>query len=655
MKFPEIDHLLTGVAVPVAALKSKDSCGCGEFSDLTMLGKWCKQTGLELIQILPVNDTGFMGSPYSALSAYALHPLYMRLQALPGTDKMLPKIEEIREKHESNTRINLYELVLDKLSFLKQLYEQEKETILADKKLTSYIRKNQWVKEYAVYRYLWELFGYERWQDWPEYRDPKKSDIDKLWKKEKEATRFWAWIQMHLEKQLVKASKDLTKQGVALKGDIPIMMNEDSVDIWAHREFFHLDQKAGAPADAFSPAGQNWGFPIYNWDELEQDGYSWWKQRLQEAAKYYHAYRIDHVLGFFRIWSIPDKHFTGSLGFFCPSRVIHKDQLWESGFNDGRIAWLAKPHIYGHELRAQLGHEANDAIRLVLNRIGNEDLFLFKPEVAGENNIQRLPLSKNARNHLLMWLRDRTLIPMGDDTYAPNWSWEYTRGFQTLSGQEKKALQGIINEVMGESEKLWEDQGRKLLSFMTKETDMLVCAEDLGAIPDCVPKVLNELNILGLKIVRWARKYQEEGEPIINVNEYPTASVCTLAVHDTTTIRGWWTNEEQSKDALWSALGIEGPCSYEFSPETAQRLIGGAMNAASLLAIFQIQDFFSMDIDLWMESPEDERINVPGTVSDTNWGYRIVLSLEDMIKYKKLNNRVSKLIEKRRERKISFP
>lgn len=497
MKFPKIDHKLTGVAVPVFSLRTQSSCGIGEFADLPTLGKWCTKTGLELIQILPVNDTGYEESPYSALSAFALHPIFIRLEKVDGASSFTQDINSLRSELESEKRVQFASILTGKIEILGKIYNSEYKNIVSDKNIKSWMGKNPWVKNYAVFSTLRKINQLASWKEWKEFKDPSEQDLARLWKKHEKENLFHVWVQYHLENQLIEAVKELDSMGISLKGDIPIMMNEDSCDVWADRDFFNLDLSAGAPPDMFSAEGQNWGFPVYNWESLGKSDYSWWRKRLLQASKFYHAYRIDHVLGFFRIWNIPVGMVTGSMGYFNPSAYISIEDLQAIGFDEGRINWMSRPHIYEQELTDALGSEAETVKSLCLNRIGNENLFLFKESFSTERAIDLTDLSENGKSVLKGMLKNVTLIKIDKHTFSLSWFFRETRGYKTLNEWEKEQIEILSARCGAEAETIWKNNALNLLSFMKDTTDMLVCAEDLGAVPACVPFVLGELGILG--------------------------------------------------------------------------------------------------------------------------------------------------------------
>lgn len=654
MKFEALNHYLTGVAIPVSALRSRKSCGVGEFLDLIPFGQWCQKVGLEVIQLLPVNDSGFQASPYSAVSAFALHPIYVRLEEVGGSDEFTDEIDKFRNTFENLPRVQYEEVLRFKLSILKKVYENRQLEINKSKDIKKWISLNPWIKPYCIFHLLKEENNQKHWCEWSALREPKKGDIEKYWKKYSEQAMYYCWVQFVLECQFKKAVDAINKMGVFLKGDIPILMSEDSVDVWANRDYFFFTLRAGAPPDMFSADGQNWGFPIYNWEALKKDNYSFWRERLKQADKFYHLYRIDHVLGFFRIWSIPSSERSGRLGHFYPYPNITTQQLLEAGFDNSRLRWLILPHIYGGEINIALGENSHKIKEKYLNRIGEENLFNFKPEFESENKIYDLDEKENIKNQLLDWYYDKTLLVVNKDEYQKVWDYLKTRAYQSLNDNEKEILSSIIKENEKKADILWEALGRELLSMMKETTGMLVCAEDLGVVPDCVPVVLEDLKILSLKIERWAKKYKEPGQPYIPGSDYPVLSVCTPSVHDTSTVREWWEEElsEEERAQYYASLKKGGLCPKTYTVELAEAILKKNIDASSLLVVFQMQEFFSLTEDTRVLYPQDERINIPGTLSPENWTYRIYSEIEKINDETELNSKIKNLTQIRIQREV---
>lgn len=633
MRFPPAAKKIAGIVTPVAALRSDASVGVGEFSDLAELGAFCAKAGLKIIQILPVNDSGFQSSPYSALSAFGLHPLYLRIGDIEEAFPFAGESASLRERFEGAERFPFEAVLRAKLDLLSRIYAANAGKIGADSApggvLAGWIAENDWVIEYAVYRRLKEAHSGSHWKEWGEFSSVTAAGIRSLWDDEKlrKEHLFWVWLQYHLDRQFSRAAAALSDSGIVLKGDLPILMNEDSCDVWAHPEYFRRDLSAGAPPDMYSPFGQNWEFPIYDWEALERDDYSWWRKRLKVADRYYSAYRIDHVLGFFRIWATSRNDRSAILGRFIPSVPIERRDLEELGFDDGRIRWLSRPHLPGDRVRAAAGGSGNPEAeaRLVfdqaLERIGNEDLWLFKESIRGEIDMERLGVSPSSVAYLQSAWRDRVLLEFEKGRYQAHWSYWDTKAYPTLSEDERRRFEDLVVRKRAASELIWEEQGERLLKALKETVPMLACAEDLGAVPDCVPRTLGKLGILGLRVLRWARSWREKGEPYVPLAEYPFLSVCTPAVHDSSTVREWW-EAEADRDALRPIVG-DAAGSERYTPQVARALLGSVSSAGSMICVFQLQDLLHSCDRYYAADRRSERVNVPGTINDFNWTYRL--------------------------------
>ncbi|MCG6552987.1 MAG: 4-alpha-glucanotransferase [Candidatus Magnetominusculus sp. LBB02] len=654
MKFGDITRFYTGVAVPVFSIRTEEGCGIGEFLDLIKMGSWCKKTGIDVIQILPVNDTGADSSPYNAISAFALHPIYIRLGELASSVKIFNEEykEEIRHAAE---RLNALELVdypvvrQFKETMLKKIYEDNITAIIKDKGIKTWIDSNPWVKHYAVYRCLKDIHKQNWWKGWDMMVDPKAGEIDAYWMKEQESAMFYAWVQFELEKQLKKAAQALEFMGIRLKGDIPIMINEDSADVWAQRQYFDLTLRAGAPPDMFSESGQNWGFPCYNWQVLEKEDYLWWRQRLKQASKFYHAYRIDHVLGFFRIWGIPEKEKTGILGYSSPAVPIKKADLKKYGFDEERIKTLVHPVFTRSYVTSLFGNASEGVINKYFEPTASGHLA-FVSTIEGERAIAALPVDQSLKDKLTGLYHNRILLKT-EQGYQPTWYYYRTMTFNNMNDDERRRIRELIEANNGAQDSLWRQNGLKLLAMMRETTDMLVCAEDLGAVPNCVPGVLEELKILSLKVERWAREYHKHDSPYIDTYHYPRLSVCSPSVHDTSTLRGWWEEGNWDRNQYYYTIGMQGECPKYLTTELAERIIRRNLNASSALTILLFPDLLSLYYNLRTNDPEQERINVPGTVTPKNWAYRMKDSMDKIIGYDEYNNYVSGLINERRARR----
>lgn len=297
-----------GIAIPLFSLHSNNSCGIGEYPDLLPLLDWCQLLGIDTIQLLPLNDTGEDTSPYSAVSAFALNPFHLGLTSLPFINEypsLISALEKI-PKGSTSLRVDYPTMRIQKESFLKEYYETVKKNIIKSAAYKEFIARSPWLQGYALFKILKKRFNNYTWESWPqEWKTPDKNILDTLEHDEADAVQWHFVVQYLCDLQLHHVKVEAEKRGVFLMGDIPILISRDSADVWLNRDLFLLNYSAGAPPDMYSEEGQDWGCPIYNWQTMESQGYRWWVNRLQTASRYYQIYRLDHIVGFFRIWSIP--------------------------------------------------------------------------------------------------------------------------------------------------------------------------------------------------------------------------------------------------------------------------------------------------------------------------------------------------------------
>lgn len=311
-----------GIALPLFSLHSEKSCKIGEYLDLLPLIDWVKKIGMDVIQLLPLQDTGDDPSPYNPISALALHPIYLSLHDLPYVEGNLQKQLEILQKAHETSRISYPKVKKEKMGWLFEYFKEVYPLYSKNENLQKFETQNPWLGIYALYKYLREEKFKKSWRQWPE-NWKKISDYSSLMNTYQKEMRFFIFLQFLCFSQMEKVCNYAQDRSVLLQGDIPILLSTDSADIWSNRKLFHLDLSAGAPPDAYSAEGQSWGFPIYNWPEHELSDYRWWKMRLHVASKIYHIYRIDHVVGFFRMWAI-QKNCTALQGEFSPKNLY----LW---------------------------------------------------------------------------------------------------------------------------------------------------------------------------------------------------------------------------------------------------------------------------------------------------------------------------------------
>jgi 4-alpha-glucanotransferase len=313
-------HTHTGLNIPLFALHSQKSGGIGEFPDFLPIIDWCKEIGIDVIQTLPLNDTGIDTSPYSALTSTALNPMHLGLSSLPDLDKF-PHFQaslDLIKLHNKTQRVNYTVLYQERDAFLKEYFNHVYNNFKNQECYQDFIKNNPWLNEYALFKTLKIIHLWSPWEEWPsERQNPTAETFNALLKEFESAIAYHVFIQYLCFQQMEEVKKYANEKGIFIKGDIPILINRESADVWRHRSLFNTDFAAGAPPDMYKEDGQKWGFPIYNWEEIENQHYHWWKVRLEVATRLYDIYRVDHVVGFFRIWAIPlDK--TAIEGQFIP-------------------------------------------------------------------------------------------------------------------------------------------------------------------------------------------------------------------------------------------------------------------------------------------------------------------------------------------------
>lgn len=310
-----------GIQVPLFSLHSKKSCGIGEFFDLIPLIDWCKSLDFDVIQLLPINDTGDDRSPYNPISSCALDPIYLSLADLPeATHFDLDPFHPLS----SLSRLARFDVKQEKMRWLYRYFEQIFPSFSTSQGYLSFLDQNPWIPIYALFKAIKDEYGGKSWTEWPlEYQTPKE---DHFAAKQK-TVDFHSFLQFLSFQQIKEVRDYASNHGVFLKGDIPILISPDSADVWAYRSLFQTDLSAGAPPDAYNRLGQKWGFPLINWDVMRQQNFSWWKQRLHVFEQLFHIYRIDHIVGFFRIWGISKDKKPTEGSFFPPD----PEQWWPQG------------------------------------------------------------------------------------------------------------------------------------------------------------------------------------------------------------------------------------------------------------------------------------------------------------------------------------
>lgn len=644
----------SGVAIPVFSLRSKDSFGVGEFNDLSLLVDWSVKTGLKMIQILPVNDTTATHSwqdsyPYAAISAFALHPIFLNLEAVAGK-KYADLIKPLRKKQKELNEAPevLYEEVIQiKLAALKELFQLMKDDFLHDPGYQSFFEANRyWLVPYAAFCHLRDKNGTADFSKWTVYNTYNKLSVEKYVSprsKHYDEIAFHYFLQYHLHLQLKEAADYAHKNGVILKGDIPIGIYRYSVDAWMEPALYHMGMQAGAPPDDFAIHGQNWGFPTYNWDQMALDGFKWWYRRFIQMGHYFDAFRIDHILGFFRIWSIPLQSTQGIMGHFVPAAPVSITEFSQRNIHFDHYRYCS-PFINDQVLWEHFGPN-KDKFLPFLKSIGNgyyelaetvstqraiEDHFNTL-EATEENNRIREGLLDLAANVILFEAEGSQ-----GTAFHFRFNMEKTTSYRYLDTAAKTTLHDLyIDYFFRRQDAHWKKEALKKLPALKQSTNMLICGEDLGLVPDCVPDVMKQLGILSLEIQRMPKGL---GSEFFHPANAPYMAVVTPSTHDMSTIRGWWEEDREKTQRFFNTeLGQWGEAPAFCEAWINKAILLQHLNSPAMWSIFQLQDILGMSAALRREDPHQERINIPANAKHY-WRYRMHITLEQLLKEKAFNH-----------------
>lgn len=641
---PRTDWKGAGTAIPVFSIRTTEDFGVGDFIDLKQMVDWCRETGQKILQVLPINDTTKTGTwvdsyPYSANSTFALHPMYIRPDKV-GHLTSAERREYYREKgRELNELSEIdYERVNNlKQEYLHELYAQDGKATAATEPYRKFVEANDyWLRPYAAWCVLRDTYGTPDNTLWGDYAKYDEKRVEALCKEKAEETGYYYFVQYHLDRQLREAVDYAHANEVVLKGDIPIGIGRFSVDAWQKPRLFNMNCQAGAPPDDFSVLGQNWGFPTYNWDEMARDGFAWWKDRFRKMSEYFDLYRIDHILGFFRIWQIPLDALHGLLGYFNPALPFTPDEL-RSNYDFWIDADLqTKPLILEWMLSDFFGEYIEDAKREYLEHIqgGRYRLKEFvDTQVKVRDhfaNKERTPRNERIEAALMGLIDDVLFIedPYQKGHYHPRISAQFTYQYRNLTDYEKWCFNRLYNDFFyRRNTDFWYGKAMWKLPPLLDATRMLTCGEDLGMIPDCVPEVMHRLQILSLEIQRMPKDPKSE---FGDTWHYPYYSVCTTSTHDMGGIRAWWESDPaQSQRYFNHVLHEHGQAPYFAEPWVCEKIVWLQLASPSMLCILPLQDWLSTDGNLRRENPAEEQINEPANPTHY-WRYRMHMNVEDL-------------------------
>lgn len=648
-----------GVAIPVFSLRSAEDFGVGDFYDLKKVVDWAELTGQNFIQILPINDTTMTHTwtdsyPYNANSTFALHPMFLRLEEIGiiNDENRMAYYNEKRAYLNSLVTVDYEEVNKYKNEYVHEIFAQDGQSTINSDDFKKFVTKNaDWLTPYAAFCVLRDLNGTADFTTWGAYSEYEVGKVEGFISSHIDDINFVYFQQFHLDCQM-RAVRDYAHQhGVAIKGDIPIGISRTSVDAWISPRLFNLDCQAGAPPDDFSVLGQNWGFPTYNWEEMNKDGFAWWKARFRKMSEYFDAYRIDHVLGFFRIWQIPMDAVHGLLGVFNPALPFTPDELRHSYDFWIDVNLHTTPYIMDWFLGDYFGEYTEEVKNTYLQPLGY-GRYKLKEEFNTQRKVADYFANKdkNDKNNrisdALMGLIDNVLFiedPYEKGKYHPRISAQFTHIYRSLNDYEKWCFDRLYNDFFYRRHNdFWYGKAMWKLPPLIEATDMLTCAEDLGMIPDCVAAVMSQLEILSLEIQRMPKDPKSE---FGNTWNYPHYSVCTTSTHDMGGIRLWWEeNREKTQHFFNNTLGCAGEAPYFAEPWLCEKIVEQHLKSPSMLCILPLQDWLSINSELRRNNPADEQINVPAN-SRHYWRYRMHLTLQQLLDATTFNNQLKNMIK----------
>ncbi|MFH1440933.1 MAG: 4-alpha-glucanotransferase [Candidatus Omnitrophota bacterium] len=575
-----------GVLVPLFSVYSKDSIGIGELNDIKLLVDWCQNSGMSIIQLLPMNEVGSVFCPYDSISSFALEPAYISLTAVSDAKKAVfeKRIERIKDIFSLSKQHLDYRIKQEKESLLWHVFIEGES--YKSEEFKEFIKNNSyWILDFALFKAIKSYCKGNPWYEWPDnYKKRDTNELKLFYKSHEKEVDFQMWVQWQLWKQFSEVKKYAESKNVLIKGDLPILVSRDSADVWSHPEFFKLEFAAGAPPDMYCARGQRWGMPTYNWQSKEDDGFVYLKEKLKTAQQYYDILRIDHVVGLFRIWSIPvDEPLEnqGLNGFFDPQ----DENLWKE---------------HGKKLLTVI---INNTKMLLCA----EDLGIIPkscPETLKElaipgNDVQRWVKDWNVKHDFLEPEQYRALaVSMLSTHDTTNWAawWENEAG--------------TIDEAL----------------FIRK-------CNERGIDFTLVRDRLFNLDFSSHGRLRWLDSVSSS-DVLVSILGKPKEHLQDFI--------DMYQNTFREKEKLWKHLGLDGAMREKCDKEIVKSALNLTLKSAAVFCIESIIDWLSI-ADIFKGDPYQYRFNMPGTVSANNWSLRIPASLEDLL-CNKVNQDIKKIV-----------
>ena len=563
-----------GIVVPLFSLYSSKSVGIGEFDDLKLLVDWCVKTGNSIIQLLPLNELGPLFCPYDSISSFALEPAFLKLNHIktPSSRNLAKTIEELREKYPTGHKHVNYGIKGAKLEYLWEMFQRSH--VRENKRFKEFAANNTyWLEDFTLFKALKFHYRDHPWYEWDSsHRNRNVQALEEFRREHAKVILFHTWVQWQLYEQLIDVKKYAESKGVLLKGDLPVLVSLDSADVWAHQTFFNLDLAAGAPPDMYCAKGQRWGMPTYHWQNIAQDGYGYLREKLRYASHFYDILRVDHVVGLFRIWSIPESEpleNQGLNGFFDPT----DERLWEEHGKRILAAMLESTEML---LCAEDLGTVPPVCRKVLSEYG----------IPG-NDVQRWTKDWDVKYDFLDPKEYRavsvSMLSTHDSTNWPTW-WENEAGTVDEDLFRRKCIEHEIefNTVRPE---LFDDELSRHGRLRWKET-------------------ISSPEILTTTL-------QKPSDEIWDILQL-------------------YKNSFREKEKLWRHLGFGGEIQEKAYREMIRRALEMTLKAQSVYCINLLMDWLFLT-DTFQGDPYQYRINTPGVMGTRNWALVLPLSLEDLL------------------------
>ncbi|MFA5255883.1 MAG: 4-alpha-glucanotransferase [Candidatus Omnitrophota bacterium] len=554
-----------GILAPLFSIYSENSFGIGDFEDLKLLVDWSSECGYSIIQLLPMNEVGSTFCPYDSISSFALEPVYLHLKPSVSDKTLSPQ-------GASSHRVN-YNIKDKKTRVLKGLYDKEKHPA-SNKEFMSFMEENRyWIDDYSLFKALKSFHNHTPWYEWGVgYKNRDDRLLGRFKKEHEEEILFYKWVQWMVFGQFKNAKRYAASKDVLIKGDLPMLVSRDSADVWAHPEFFKLEFAAGAPPDMYCAKGQRWGMPTYNWDRIRSDNFTYIKEKLKVAENFYDLLRIDHVVGLFRIWSIPysePAQTQGLNGFFDPG----DENVWGS---------------HGRDILSVL--QSSTSLSLCA-----EDLGVI-PKVCRDT----LADMDIPGNDVQRWMKD----------------WQVKHDFLDPNEYRKMSVAMLSTHDTTNWAAWWENEA----GTVDEELFIRKCNER-GIGYDYVKDRLFDPVRSKHRRLRWREDIDSAEKYIGILGKGPQELKDFIELYENTYFE---------KEKLWKHLKLKGKMREKSDAEIVRAALDITASSGSVFCVESIFDLLSL-AGLCKGDPYKYRINFPGTVSADNWSLKIPVPLEKLL------------------------